>query len=568
MIDYKELIAEKISNACELDKNEVKSYIEVPPNKEMGDYAFPCFKLAKVLRKAPPAIAEELKGKIDTDSNIEKIDIQGGYLNFFTNKIELAKEVLNEIDSKKEEFGKSEIGKGKNIVIDYSSPNIAKPFHIGHLRNTVLGHALYNIYKYMGYNVTSINHLGDYGTQFGKMIEGYKLWGSEYNFDEKPIDSCMDLYVRINNLCKEDEAVLERCRDNFKKIEEGDEECLRLWNYFKEISLKEFQKIYDQLGVTFDSLNGEAFYSDKMDEVEKILKEKGAITLSKGAEIIDLEDKGLGVVMIRKSNGSTSYATRDLAAILYRSRTYDFDKCLYVVAYEQNLHFKQIFEAAKFLPISEKNLNGLEHVAYGMVRLTTGKMSTREGTVIKVDELLQESIDRVEQIINEKNPDMENKHEEAKKIGLGAIVFNNLNVSNIKDTVFDWNTALNFNGETGPYIQYIYVRTKSVLEKLGYTPTISDVDVSLLQDKESLNVISNIYNFENVLMQVVDKNEPSLLARYLIELAQSYSNFYNENKIMDDDEKVKNARAYLTYATKLVLQTGAHLLGIEMPNKM
>jgi len=305
-----------------------------------------------------------------------------------------------------------------------------------------------------------------------------------------------------------------------------------------------------------------------MDEVEKILKEKGAITLSEGAEIIDLEDKGLGVVMIRKSNGSTSYATRDLAAILYRSRTYDFDKCLYVVAYEQNLHFKQVFEAAKFLPISEKNLNGLEHVAYGMVRLTTGKMSTREGTVIKVDELLQESIDRVEQIINEKNPDMENKHEEAKKIGLGAIVFNNLNVSNIKDSVFDWNTALNFNGETGPYIQYIYVRTKSVLEKLGYTPKISDVDVSLLQDKESLNVISNIYNFENVLMQVVDKNEPSLLARYLIELAQSYSNFYNENKIMDDDEKVKNARAYLTYATKLVLQTGAHLLGIEMPNKM
>ena len=568
MIDYKELIAEKISNACELDKNEVKSYIEVPPNKEMGDYAFPCFKLAKVLRKAPPAIAEELKGKIDTDSNIEKIDIQGGYLNFFTNKIELAKEVLNEIDSKKEEFGKSEIGKGKNIVIDYSSPNIAKPFHIGHLRNTVLGHALYNIYKYMGYNVTSVNHLGDYGTQFGKMIEGYKLWGSEYNFDEKPIDSCMDLYVRINNLCKEDEAVLDRCRDNFKKIEEGDEECLRLWNYFKEISLKEFQKIYDQLGVTFDSLNGEAFYSDKMDEVEKILEEKGAITISEGAKIIDLEDKGLGVVMIRKSNGSTSYATRDLAAVLYRSRTYDFDKCLYVVAYEQNLHFKQVFEAAKFLPISEKNLNGLEHVAYGMVRLTTGKMSTREGTVIKVDELLQEAVDRVEQIINEKNPDMENKHEEAKKIGLGAIVFNNLNVSNIKDSVFDWNTALNFNGETGPYIQYIYVRTKSVLEKLGYTPSISDVDVSLLQDKESLNVISNIYNFENVLMQVVDKNEPSLLARYLIELAQSYSNFYNENKIMDDDEKVKNARAYLTYATKQVLQTGAHLLGIEMPNKM
>ena len=568
MINYKKLLAEKISKACELDTDEIESYIEIPPNKEMGDYAFPCFKLAKVLRKAPPAIAEELKEKLTTDENIERIDIQGGYLNFYVNKLGLTKEVLSEIDSKKELYGKSDVGNGKNIIIDYSSPNIAKPFHIGHLRNTVLGHALYNIYKYMGYNVTSINHLGDYGTQFGKMIEGYKLWGSEYNFDEKPIDSCMDLYVRINNLCKEDEAVLERCRENFKKIEEGDEECLRLWNYFKEISLKEFQKIYDQLGVSFDSLNGEAFYSDKMAEVEQILKDKNVVTISEGAEIVDLEDKKLGVVMIRKSNGSTSYATRDLAAILYRSRTYDFDKALYVVAYEQNLHFKQVFEVARYLPISEKNLNGLEHVAYGMVRLTTGKMSTREGTVIKVDELLQEAIDRVKAVIEEKNPDMENKDEEAKKIGLGAIVFNNLNVTNIKDSVFDWNTALNFNGETGPYIQYIYVRTKSVLEKLGYIPKIEDVDFSLLQDETSLNVISNLYNFENILMQVVNKNEPSLLARYLIELAQSFSNFYNENKIMDDDEKIKNTRAYLTYATGLVLKSGANLLGIEMPNRM
>ena len=556
MINYKKLLAEKISKACELDTDEIESYIEIPPNKEMGDYAFPCFKLAKVLRKAPPAIAEELKEKLTTDENIERIDIQGGYLNFYVNKLGLTKEVLSEIDSKKELYGKSDVGNGKNIIIDYSSPNIAKPFHIGHLRNTVLGHALYNIYKYMGFNVTSINHLGDYGTQFGKMIEGYKLWGSEYNFDEKPVDSCMDLYVRINNLCKEDEAVLERCRENFKKIEEGDEECLRLWNYFKEISLKEFQKIYDQLGVSFDSLNGEAFYSDKMAEVEQILKDKNVVTISEGAEIVDLEDKKLGVVMIRKSNGSTSYATRDLAAILYRSRTYDFDKALYVVAYEQNLHFKQVFEVARYLPISEKNLNGLEHVAYGMVRLTTGKMSTREGTVIKVDELLQEAIDRVKAVIEEKNPDMENKDEEAKKIGLGAIVFNNLNVTNIKDSVFDWNTALNFNGETGPYIQYIYVRTKSVLEKLGYIPKIEDVDFSLLQDETSLNVISNLYNFENILMQVVNKNEPSLLARYLIELAQSFSNFYNENKIMDDDEKIKNTRAYLTYATGLVLKTG------------
>ncbi|MBR3511365.1 MAG: arginine--tRNA ligase [Clostridia bacterium] len=568
MINFKDKVAEKISKATEIELNEIEGYIETPPNKEMGDYAFPCFKLAKVLRKAPNMIAEELQSKIETDEYIEKVDIAGGYLNFYINKSILAKEVFDEINVKGDEYGKSNIGEGKNIVIDYSSPNIAKPFHIGHLRNTVLGHALYNIYKFMNYNVTSVNHLGDYGTQFGKMIEGYKLWGSEYNFDENPIDACMDLYVRINTLCKEDEEVLNRCRENFKKIEDGDEECLKLWNYFKDLSLKEFNKIYDTLGVSFDSLNGEAFYSDKMQEVEDILKEKGVITESEGAEIIDLEDKKLGVVMVRKSNGSTSYATRDLAAILYRARTYDFDRCLYVVAYEQNLHFKQVFEVAKSLPIPDKCKAGLEHVAYGMVRLTTGKMSTREGTVIKVEDLLNESIERVERVINEKNPDMENKHEEAKKIGIGAIVFNNLNTTNIKDSIFDWNTALNFNGETGPYIQYIYVRTKSVLEKVGYVPDYKDVDVSLLNDKESLNVISTLYNFQNVLMQVVEKNEPSLLTRYLIELAQNYSNFYNENRIVDENKALQDARAYLTYAVGLVLKTGSGLLGMEMPNKM
>ena len=568
MINFKDKVAEKISKATEIELNEIEGYIETPPNKEMGDYAFPCFKLAKVLRKAPNMIAEELQSKIETDEYIEKVDIAGGYLNFYINKSFLAKEVFDEINVKGEEYGKSNIGEGKNIVIDYSSPNIAKPFHIGHLRNTVLGHALYNIYKFMNYNVTSVNHLGDYGTQFGKMIEGYKLWGSEYNFDENPIDACMDLYVRINTLCKEDEEVLNRCRENFKKIEDGDEECLKLWNYFKDLSLKEFNKIYDTLGVSFDSLNGEAFYSDKMQEVEDILKEKGIITESEGAEIIDLEDKKLGVVMVRKSNGSTSYATRDLAAILYRARTYDFDRCLYVVAYEQNLHFKQVFEVAKSLPIPDKCKAGLEHVAYGMVRLTTGKMSTREGTVIKVEDLLNEAIERVERVINEKNPDMENKHEEAKKIGIGAIVFNNLNTTNIKDSIFDWNTALNFNGETGPYIQYIYVRTKSVLEKVGYVPDYKDVDVSLLNDKESLNVISTLYNFQNVLMQVVEKNEPSLLTRYLIELAQNYSNFYNENRIVDENKALQDARAYLTYAVGLVLKTGSGLLGMEMPNKM
>ena len=568
MIDFKQIIAEKISKASEISENEIYSYIEIPPNSEMGDYAFPCFKLAKSLKKAPPVIAGELKEKIELDGNIEKVEMAGGYLNFYINKLKLAETVLTEIDEKGEKYGATNIGKDQNVIVEFSSPNIAKPFHIGHLRNTVIGNALYNIYKFLGYNVTGINHLGDYGTQFGKMIEGYKRWGNEYNFEENPIDKFMDLYVRINELCKEDENVLNAARENFKKIEDGEPEYLKLWNWFKDLSLKEFQRIYDLLDVKFDSLNGEAFYSDKMDEVVSILENKKVLKDSEGAKIVDLEEKGLGVCMIKKSDGSSIYATRDLAAILYRSRTYDFDKCLYVVAYEQNLHFKQIFEVAKYLDLPQKCIDGLEHVAYGMVRLKSGKMSTREGNVIKVDELLQESIDRVEKIIEEKNPEMENKKEEATKIGIGAIIYSNLSSTIIKDLVFDWDLALNFNGESGPYIQYVYVRTKSVLEKAGNIPSLNDVKFELLQDKESLNVISKLYSFEDVLKNVVDKNEPSILARFLVDLSSAYSNFYNENKIIDDDVNIKNARVYLSKAVGEVLKTGAGLLGIKMPNRM
>ena len=568
MIDFKKIIGEKIAKAIEMKASEITSYIEIPPNTDMGDYAFPCFKLAKELKKAPPLIANEIKEKLELGENIEKVEIIGGYLNFYINKLALTKNVLVEIDKAGNNYGSNNTGNGKTILVEYSSPNIAKPFHIGHLRNTVIGAALYNIYKYLGYNTIGINHLGDYGTQFGKMIEGYKRWGKEYDLESNPIDECMKIYVRINNLCKEDENVLEICRENFKKIEEGDPYCVEVWNKFKDLSLKEFQKIYDLLGVKFDSLKGEAFYSDKMDEVVEKLETKGVLKDSEGAKIVDLEDKGLGVCMIKKSNGSTIYATRDLAAVLYRARTYNFDKCLYVVAYEQNLHFKQIFEVAKYLDIPEKCLKGLEHVAYGMVRLTTGKMSTREGTVVKVEELLDEAVDRVEKIIEEKNPNMQNKKEEAKKIGIGAVIFNNVCSTIIKDQIFDWNIALNFNGETGPYIQYVYVRTKSVLEKANYIPKIEEIDFNLLQDKESLKVIRTLYNFEDVLMSIVQKNEPSILARYLIELSQNYSNFYNENKIIDEDKNLQNARVYLTKAVGTVLKTGANLLGIQMPDRM
>ena len=568
MKNFKQIIAEQISKTIDINKQELESYIETPKDSKNGDYAFPCFRLAKELRKAPPVIANEIKEKIEPVEEIEKIEVAGGYLNFFINKATLSEEVLREI-SKTEQYGKSEIGKEKNIVIDYSAPNIAKPFHIGHLRSTVIGGALYNIYKYLGYNVTGVNHLGDYGTQFGKLIEGYKMWGKEYDIEKDPINELTKIYIRINEACKNDEQILENCRNNFKKLEEGDPYCVELWKKFRELSLQEFQKVYDLLGSKFDSWNGESFYSDKMPEVIDILQKTGKLVESQGAKIIELEDKGINTpCIIQKSNGSTTYATRDLAAILYRARTYDFDKALYVTSYEQVLHFKQVFEVAKLLGIDEKYTNGLEHVSFGMVLLPEGKMSTREGNIIKLEDLLNEAISRAKEIIEQKNPDLENKEEVAKKVGIGAVIFNDMSASRIKDEIFDWNTILNFQGETGPYIQYTYVRTKSVLEKAGYLPKAEDVKVDNLVDDYSMTILKLIYNFEDVLVQVTDKNEPSILARYLIDLAKAYSSFYNENKIIVEDKEIQDARVYLTYATSEVLKQGANLLGMQMPEKM
>lgn len=568
MINFKKIIAEKIAKAVDLEPKEIQEYLEIPPNPEMGDYAFPCFRLAKTLKKSPPEIATEIKEKIEFGAEIADIKNAGGYLNFYVDKMLLVKTVLTEIDEKQEKYGSSTIGNGQTILVEYSSPNIAKPFHIGHLRNTIIGSSLYKIYQFLGYHVIGINHLGDYGTQFAKLIEGYKRWGNEYDLDENPIEALTQIYVRISDLCKEDEKVLEICRENFKKLENGDSYCLDLWTKFRELSLKEFQKIYDLLDVSFDSWNGESFYIDQIPEMEKRLEKAGVITESEGAQIVDLEEQNLGVCMIRKADGTTIYATRDLAAILYRAQEYDFDKCLYVVAYEQNLHFKQIFEVAKFLGIPEKCVNGLEHVRYGMTRLSTGKMSTREGTAVKVDDLLKESISRVKKIMEEKNPEMENKEQEAQKIGIGAVIFSNLYNNIIKDQVFDWETALNFNGETGPYVQYIYVRTNSVLEKAEVVPDLKKVDFELLTDPESMKVISVLYQFEDILKAVVNKNEPSILARYLIDLSQSYSNFYNENKIISEDEKLTEARLCLNKSVGIVLKIGAKLLGMKMPNKM
>lgn len=568
MINFKNKIASYIAEVIKLDENQIQGYIEVPKDGANGDYAFPCFKLAKELRKAPPAIANEIKENIKVENNvIEKIEVVGGYLNFYINKELLVSETMKEIQNT-EKYGQSSIGEGKNIIVEYSSPNIAKDFHIGHLRTTVIGSALYKIYKYLGYNAIGMNHLGDYGTQFGKLIEGYKRWGTEYNLEENPIEELTKIYVRISDACKNDEEILDACRENFRLLEEGDSYCVELWEKIRELSLKEFERIYKLLGVKFDAVIGEAFYADKVQNVENILEQEGVLTESEGAQIVDLEEKGLGVCIIKKANGSSIYATRDLAAIKYRAETYDFDKCLYVVAYEQALHFKQIFEVAKSLQIPEKCAKGLEHVQYGMTRLATGRMSTRGGNVVKVEDLLNEAIQRVEKVIEEKNPDLENKKEEATKIGIGAVIFNNLASTIIKDQVFDWDNVLNFQGETGPYIQYTYVRTQSVLEKAGNLPNASEINYNLLTDESSCEVVKQIYNFNDILVQVTEKNDPSILSRYLIDLAKSFSVFYNENKIICEDKDLQSARTYLTYAVGKTLKLGAKLLGIEMPNRM
>ena len=567
MLDFKNIIAEEVKKVTNIDN--IYEYIEVPANKEMGDYSLPCFKLARELKKAPQMIANDIKEQLKFEEElISKIEVVNGYLNFYINPIALVKTVLEEFSNKQSEFGNSNIGENKTIVIDYSSPNIAKPFHIGHLRSTVIGNALYNIYKFLGYNVIGINHLGDYGTQFGKLIEGYKRWGKEYDIESNPIDELTKIYVRINNLCKEDESVLEECRNNFKKLEDGDEYCTELWQKFRKLSLKEFQRVYDLLDVHFDSLNGEAFYSDKMAEIVSILEKTGKLVESEGARVINLDEYDMPPCIIEKTNGSTTYATRDLAAIMYRARTYNFDKAIYVTSYEQILHFKQVFETAKLLGLDKKYTDGLIHVPFGMVQLKTGKMSTREGNIIKLEDLLNEAISRVSKVIEEKNSDLENKEEVAKKVGIGAVIFNDLYNSRIKDEIFDWDTMLNFNGETGPYLQYMYVRTNSVLEKVNKMPNINAINVELLQDNASVNLIKEMYNFGNIVKQAADKNEPYIISRYLINIAQLFSSFYNENKIICDDKRMQEARIYLTYCTNILLKNGAGLLGIKMPDKM
>lgn len=569
MIDFKENIAQKISEVTNIEKEELKTYIEIPPNSDLGDYAFPCFKLAKSLRKAPPVIASEIKEAIKLDDgSIEKIEIVGGYLNIYINKASLAETVLKEVAQQQEKYGSSNIGMGKNVVIDYSAPNIAKPFHIGHLRSTVIGGALYKIYNFLGYNSVGINYLGDWGLQFGKVMAGYDMWKDEYDFSQSEIQAILKIYVRFCQEEKEKPELTELAREYFKRLEDGEEKEVETWKWIRRISLENYQKTYNLLNSKFDSYNGESYYNDKMDAVVDELREKGLLKESEGAQVVDLSEYDMPPCIIITSAGTTIYATRDLASLKDRINKYDFDKAIYVVGNEQRLHFKQVFKVLELMGYPEY-ARKCEHVPFGLVVDKDGeKIGSRKGNSIFLEDILKEAIQKVEKIIDEKNPGLEDKEEVARKVGVGAIIFNDLSNSRIKDEIFDWDMLLNFQGETGPYIQYIYVRTRSLLEKAGYVPDLENINFSKLQEKEAVETLKLLYRFNEFVTLAADKNEPSIISRYLIDVAQNFSTFYNEHKIITEDKTVQDARLALTYAVGTVLKSGVTLLGMEMPNKM
>lgn len=569
MINFKKEIAKQISKVTKINEEELENYLEIPPDTKMGDYAFPCFKLAKTLKKAPPIIATEIKENMKIENTvINNIEVVSGYLNIFVNKKTIIENVFKEIDERKERYGYSKIGEGKTVVIEYSSPNVAKPFHIGHLRTTVIGGALYKIYNSLGYNTVGINYLGDWGLQFGKVMAGLELWKDEYDLEKDSINSLLKIYVRFTEKEKQDEKLTDMARAWFKKLEDGDEYTKKIWEWIRKVSIENYNKTYELLNIKFDSYNGEAYYNDKMEAIVKELEEKGLLKESQGAKIVDLEEYNMPPCIIITSAGTTIYATRDITAFIDRANTYKFDKMVYVVGAEQKLHFEQFFKVLEKMGY-EEYVKKAEHVPFGLVVDKNGeKIGSRKGNSVFLEDILNEAINKSKKIIEEKNPNLENKDDVAKKVGVGAIIFNDLYNSRIKDEIFEWDTILNFQGETGPYMQYIYVRTKSLMEKANYVPDIRKVNFDLLQEDEVIDITKLLYNFSDTIILSAEKNEPSIIARYLINLAQKFSTFYNNNKIINENKELQEARLYLTYACGNVLKTGATLLGMELPDKM
>ncbi|NLM36506.1 MAG: arginine--tRNA ligase [Firmicutes bacterium] len=568
-LDYKEIIAETVGKVLPetgLEKQAIYALLEYPPDEKLGDLALPCFQLSKILKKAPHLIAQELAAKIDPAPYFEAVKATGPYLNFYVAPVPLAREVLAKIMTCGSNYGARAIGGGEKIVIDFSAPNIAKPFHVGHLSSTVIGNALYKIFEFLGYNCVGINHLGDWGTQFGKLITAYKKWGSAEAVERDLIKELQRLYVKFHDEAEQDPALEDEARAWFQKIEDGDDEALSLWRWFKEISLAEFQRVYDLLEIAFDSMAGESFYNDKIDAVVNELKEKQLLVESDGAAIVNLDEYEMPPCLILKKDGSSLYATRDIAAALYRKKTYNFVKALYVTGVAQSLHFKQWFKVVELMGYAWAK--DLVHIPFGLVSLEGEKLSTRKGRVVLLEDLLRTAIEKTLAIINEKNPGLARKEEVAQMVGVGAVVFGALSVNRIKDVTFSWEEALSFEGETGPYLQYTHARACSILRKAGFSLEKAVLAPEKLNEPAALRVVKTLYLFPEKVLSAANEYEPSIISRYLIDLAHDFNGFYHECQVLVDDPGLQQARLVLVWAVKTVLATGLGLLGIKAPEQM
>ena len=570
-MDFKTAVANEILDALkgafgevEIAPADIAAALEIPPDTAMGDYAFPCFKLSKALRKSPMMIADALAGAIHADF-LHKVESVKGYLNFFIDRATYAEKVLGLALSQGEHYGADDSGAGKTVVLDYSSINIAKRFHIGHLSTTMIGNSLVRLHRFFGWNAVGVNHLGDWGTQFGKMIAAYKRWGDHDTVAAGGVDEMVKLYVRFNAEAEKDEALNDEGRAWFKKIEDGDPEALEIFNWFKSVTLKDAERVYDMLGVKFDSYAGESFYNDKMQPVIDELKEKGLLIEDNGAQIVDLQDYGMPPALILRSDGATLYITRDLAAAKYRKDTYHFDKSLYVVAYQQDLHFRQLFKVLELMGYDW--YKQCEHVSFGMVSFGGEALSTRQGHVVYLDDLLTQAVHKARALIEEKSPELDNKDEVARQVGIGAVVFFDLYNNRIKDIDFTWERALNFDGETGPYVQYTHARACSVLRKAEALEK-AEPDYAALSDPFSQDVVRLIEQFPDVLKSAVNRSEPSMVTRFAVDLAQAFNKFYYENKVMVEDGGVRAARLLLTDAVRQVLKQALYLIGVEAPERM
>lgn len=563
-MDFKKEVANKISQLVEMEQEKIMELIEIPPQSNMGDYAFPCFQFAKTMRKAPNMIAADLAGKFTPDHIVGKVEAAGGYLNFFVNKGEFIKTVLTEVLAKGKDFGVSEEGKGKTVLVEFSSPNIAKPFHIGHLVTTLTGSAIEKIYRHLGYETQRLNHIGDYGTNFGKQIAAYKHWGDAEALEKEPINELLRVYIKFHEEVENDPALEDEARQNFKKLEDGDPEMVSLWQKFRDLSIVEFKKLYKEFNIEFDSYNGESFYTDKMGEVVDMLRDKGLLTESNGAQIVDLEKFGMPPCLILKSDGATIYATRDLAAGLYRYRTYNFHKCLYVVGNTQVLHFRQVFTVLKLMGFDWAE--DMQFVGTALVKFADRKLATRSGDIIYAKEVLGEAAEKTLEIIETKNSGLANKAEVAKKVGMGAVAYTILKNNKDKNIIFSWDDILSFEGESGPYVQYTCVRGKSVLRKAGEMPAAADY--SQLVTDEEFALVKLLDGFKAALKEAAERCEPFVITRQVTEIAKAYNKFYNSHPIMNAEPELRTARLHLTKSVCTVIETGLNMIGIEVPENM